>query len=168
MAKHGEGKRRIADQIATVIDKTNYLELLITAIFEKCLLPANERYTFLLTRILHNSVTSFGAKVAVLMVMLEFEKWKDLQKRAAVLHEVLRFRNAFAHTPTNLRRVVTATWADNPPEIISSQMIIESKVGNTLKSITRAEGFSQFSAAYEKALKVLDDITNKVNATYFS
>ena len=165
MTRPGEGKRKVADQIATVIDRTNYLEYLMSGILGKCLSPANPHYEYLLERVLHNSVTSFGAKVTVLMALLEKNRWKDLHKCAGIIHEVLRLRNAFAHTPTNLRRIMSIIYPDGTSKVVSSQMIIESKSSNTLKSITRAEGVIQFNHAYEKAKMVLEDIIRKIEET---
>lgn len=60
----------VYQQIATVVDKANYLEIRIGLLLRQCIRPVNREYGFLVETAFHNTVMPFGAKVLLLKRIL--------------------------------------------------------------------------------------------------
>lgn len=158
-----EADSKIKDQIATVIDHANNLELRLTLILRKVLRPVNSNYGHVLERALHNTVMPFGAKLLLVKSILDYWHWDDLQKKIGTIDDVLRIRNAFAHTSTAQRVLIVDEMNHS---LIANEMIVESKKNSiTLERIERSKAFERFEKAYKKSLQVLSDIESKIKST---
>jgi hypothetical protein len=149
-------------QIAEVIDEANYLEMRMGLILSKCICPVTNDYGFLVETVIHNSIISFGAKVLLIKRILDYWGWSDLQKQTGKFDDVLRMRNAFAHTPTD-RRVLLVN-KDNG-EVLGSQLIVESKEGRRLENIERKEAFDRFKKAFNSSISLFEEIEAKILQT---
>jgi hypothetical protein len=152
----------VNEHIATVIDQANYLEMRIGLLLFLCIRPVNKAYGFLVETALHNTVMSFGAKVLLLKRILDYWRWDDLQKRSGTFDDVLRMRNAFAHTPTARRQLVVDV---SNGTVLGNEMIVETKEGRRLESIERGSAFERFRKAYESSLELLEKIEERVKDT---
>jgi hypothetical protein len=64
-----KGKRQMIDtteQIASVIDRTNQLEVQINLALSECIVPVSTEYGFVRETLFHNLCLGFGAKVRLL------------------------------------------------------------------------------------------------------
>lgn len=147
------------EQVAAVVDDANNLEMRIGHLLSQCIRPVNSEYGFLVETALHNTVMSFGAKVLLVKRILDYWGWDDLQKHTGRFDDVLRMRNAFAHTPT-ARRQLLVHAADGT--VLGSEMIIESKEGRRLESIERGKAFHRFKKAYESSMELLEQIETRI------
>lgn len=95
--------QKYLDQISTVIKKTNDLEIELEMILYTVLRPVTADYGHVLERAFHNTVISLGAKLNLIRAILDYWSWHDLQKKMGKLDDVIRIRNAFAHTSTARR-----------------------------------------------------------------
>ena len=152
----------VNEQIAIVVDEANYLEMRIGLLLSLCIRPVNRGYGFLVETAFHNTVMSFGAKVLLLKRILDYWNWDDLQKHSGRFDDVLRMRNAFAHTPTARRQLVVDA-ADGT--VLGNEMIVETKEGRRLESIERGSAFDRFRKAYKSSLDLLEQIEARVKET---
>lgn len=152
----------VYQQIATVVDKANYLEIRVGLLLRQCIRPVNSEYGFLIETAFHNTVISFGAKVLLLKRILDYWKWKDLQKHSSRFDDVLRIRNAFAHTCTAQGQLEVDT---RDGTLLGDEMIIETKKGRSLERIERNSAFISFNQAYELSLELLEQIEARVKET---
>ncbi|MEA3437882.1 MAG: hypothetical protein U9R43_15565 [Thermodesulfobacteriota bacterium] len=150
------------EHIAKVIDEANYLEMRIGHLLSHCIRPVNSEYGFLVDTALHNTVMSFGAKVLLLKRILDYWSWDDLQKHSGRFDDVLRMRNAFAHTPTARRQLVVDA---NDGTVIDNEMIVETKEGRRLENIERGSAFARFRKAYNSSLELFEQIDARVKET---
>lgn len=148
--------------IAKVVDDANFLEMRIGHLLSLCIRPINSQYGFLIETALHNTVMSFGAKVFLLKRILDYWRWDDLQKHSGRFDDVLRMRNAFAHTPTARRNLLID---ENNGTVLGSEMIVETREGRRLESIERGKAFERFTKAYESSLELLEQIDKRVRET---
>ena len=157
-----ESDSKIKDQIATIIDQSNYLELRLSMILATVLRPVNSDYSHILEKALHNTIMPFGEKLLLVKSILDYWGSDDFQKKIGVLDDVLRMRNAFAHTSTAKRQLCVNKGNHT---VIANEMIVESKNGRKLERIERSKAFNRFQKAYKKSLQVLSDIENKIKKT---
>lgn len=142
--------------------KAIYLEMRIGHLFLHCIRPVNSEYGFLVETALNNTIISFGAKVFLLKRILDYWNWEDLQKHSGRFDDVLRIRNAFAHTPS-ARRQLKVDASDGT--VLGNEMIVETKKGRRLEGIERSSAFSQFMKAYNSSLELLEQIEERVKET---
>jgi hypothetical protein len=170
-----EMNETVRNQIADVVEAANDLEMRIGHLLRLCMKPVSSDYGFLLETTLHNTILSFGAKVLLVKRILEYWGWDDLQKKCGRLDDVLRMRNAFAHTPTAHCALVAAPM-ENPSEladdgegpvyeIIGNQMMVEAKEGRKLEMIDRDQAFERFKKAHKGACELVAEIKEKVKQT---
>ena len=152
----------VNEHIAIVIDEANYLEMRIGLLLSRSIRPVNKEYCFLVETALHNTVMSFGAKILLLKRILDYWSWDDLQKHSGRFDDVLRMRNAFAHTPTARRQLVVDV---SDGTVLGNEMIVETKEGRRLESIERGSAFDRFRKAYESSLALLEQIETRVKDT---
>ena len=157
-----EENLEVNEHIAIVIDEANYLEMRIGILLSRCIRPVNKEYGFLVETALHNTVMSFGAKVLLLKRILDYWSWDDLQKHSGRFDDVLRMRNAFAHTATARRQLVVDV---SDGTLLGNEMLVETKEGRRLESIERGSAFERFRKAYDSALELLEQIEARVKDT---
>jgi hypothetical protein len=152
----------VDDHIAKVIDEANYLEMRVGLLLSQCIRPVNRQYGFLVETALHNTVISFGAKVLLIKRILDYWNWDDLQKHSGRFDDVLRMRNAFAHTPTARRQLVVDATDGT---VLGNEMIVETKEGRRLESIERRTAFARFRKAFKSSLELLEQIEIRIKDT---
>lgn len=149
-------------QIAEVIERFNGLELRIAAVLSSCITPATSDYGFLTELIFHNTLLSFGAKVQLLDRILDYWSWDNL-KHTGRLKELMKLRNAFAHTPTEKRQLLVYFAPDAEyGEPMGSEFIIEKKTPTSWENVEREKAFSDFLSLHDKCLKLVEQINDKV------
>ena len=133
-------------------------------VLRKCIRPVTDDYGFLVETALHNSIISFGAKVLLIKWILDHWGWDDLQKQTGKFDDVLRMRNAFAHTPTARRQLLVKVDGNgNSGEVLGSQLVVESKEGKRLENIERNQAFSRFRNAYDSSITLLEKIEARIS-----
>lgn len=151
------------DQICIVIEKTNYLEMRLEMILHTVLCPVNPDYGHVLERALHNTVISLGGKLHLIRAILDYWSWDDLQKKMGTLDDVVRIRNAFAHTSTARRQFrLEMDRGTGYQAEIRNQMIVESRNGRRLERIEREEAFQRFNKAYNSSIDLVSEIEDRV------
>lgn len=154
------------EQIAAVINMANQIELSMKLILGTCLSPTLPDFGFLRELILHNTVTSFSAKHKMLTQLCAYFGWKEEKKSLSDLHDLMRLRNAFAHTPTNSRMLEVLQEDESTPGIvIGNYMVIESvTTAGEVQRIKRSEAFESFKTIHGKIVTLLDTLRKKVEA----
>jgi len=154
---------KFLDQIATVIEKTNYLEIKLEMILYTVLRPVSPDYGHVLERALHNTLISLGGKLHLIRAILDYWSWDDLQKKMGTLDDVTRIRNAFAHTSTARRQFRVEMDRETGCQTeISNQMIVESRNGRKLERIERGKAFQRFNKAYTSSIDLVSEIETRV------
>jgi hypothetical protein len=149
-------------QIAEVIERFNGLELRIADVLSRCVTPVTSDYGFLRELIFHNTLLSFGAKVQLLDRILDYWSWDDL-KHTGMLKELMKLRNAFAHTPTAKQQLLVYFAPDAEYGVpMGSEFIIEKKTSTSWENVEREKAFSDFLTLYKKCQELVEQINNKV------
>ena len=156
-------EQQMVQQIAEVVEKFNDLEMHIGLTLSKCIAPATQDYGFLRELIFHNTIIGFAAKVQLLERILKYWSWSDLLKHTGRFKELMKLRNAFAHTPTAKRQLLVYF----PPDAefgtpLGSESIIEKKTPTSWENIERSEAFSAFIELHQKCADLLAKIDEKV------
>jgi hypothetical protein len=153
-------------QTAEVIEKTNDLEMRMALVLSKCLLPVTLDYGFLLELILHNTLVSFSAKVQLIERILDYWSWDDLKKKIGLFREIMKLRNAFAHTPLAKRQLLVHFLPDseygNP---IGSQYVVEKRVSTSWENLEREETFRSFVGLHSKCIEIVKAIAERIEKT---
>jgi len=149
-------------QVSWVIDKFNNLEMRVSMTLTKCLVPVNSEYGFLQELVFHNTILSFGAKVQLIERILDYWSWKDLRKQTGKFKELMKIRNAFAHTSTAKRQLLIYYPPDDEfGTPFGSEFIVEKKSASW-KNVERSEAFNAFKELYEKCFDLLNEIHKKI------
>jgi len=154
-----ESDSKVQEQIALVIDQANHLEWRLSMLLSIVLRPVNSDYGHVLEKAMHNTVISFGSKLLLVRSILDYWSWDDLQKKVGAIDDVIRMRNAFAHTSTAKRQLHVDKRNHT---VIANEMIVESKNGRKLEVIERTKAFNRFKKAYKSSLQVLSEIENRI------
>ncbi len=161
------GKQNMSDtteQIASVIDLTNQLEVQINLALSECIVPVSGEYGFLRETLFHNLCLGFGAKVRLLQRILDYWNWKDT--KIDDFHKLMQLRNAFAHTPTTKRAlivVVDAETGEHHPQ--GSQLVVDRKYKTYWQEMERNEAFHDFLETYQSCDTIVKNITRKIKKT---
>ena len=156
-------EQKFLDQISSVVEKTNFLEIKLEMILYAVLRPATSDYGHVLEKALHNTVISLGGKLHLIRAILEYWSWNDLQKKMGTLDDVLRIRNAFAHTSVARRQFIVELNPQTGSQTkISNQMVVESKNGRKLERIERGAAFQRFNKAYDSSIALISEIEARV------
>ena len=167
--------QKTKDQLVAVIEATNILEEQAGAVVRKLCLPPpapdNSQLHILFHRLLHNTILSLGAKVTFIKgVVIDHFRWKDLKRKVGVLDEVLRLRNAFAHTPTSRKAVVSGPITVPGPAgvrqsvgIVAEHLLVETRQHGSVKYLLRDEAFKEFQEKVNMASILLIEICHRVD-----
>ena len=156
-------EERVLSQVSEVIDIFNDLEMRISMTLAQSLVPANSEYGFLQELVFHNTIISFGAKVQLIERILDYWSWKDLRKQTGKFKELMKIRNAFAHTPTAKRQLLIYSPSDNEfGTPIGSEFVVEKKSASSWVIVERSEAFNAFNELYEKCSDLLNKIHKKI------
>lgn len=154
----------ITDQIATVIDHTNQLEVQMNLALSQCIVPVSTEYGFLRETLFHNLCLGFGAKVRLLQRILDYWGWKEIKLNA--FHKLMDLRNAFAHTPTTKRVLLVGvdpeTGEHHP---LGSQMVVDRKHKTYWHEVKRGEAFQDFLESHETCLTIVKEIAQRIKET---
>lgn len=153
-----------ADQIATVIDLMNQLEVHINMALSQCLVPVSPEYGFLRETLFHNLCLGFGAKVRLLQRILDYWDWKDI--KLDKFHKLMGLRNAFAHTPTTKRVLLVGVDPDTGEHhALGSQLVVDRKYKTYWQEVQRSEALQDFQAAYGGCIAIVEEIANRIEKT---
>ncbi|MBE9572266.1 MAG: hypothetical protein IMF11_16690 [Proteobacteria bacterium] len=156
-------EQRVLSQVSEVIDTFNNLEMQVSMTLAKCLVPVNSEYGFLQELVFHNTILSFGAKVQLIERILEYWSWKDLRKQTGKFKELMKIRNAFAHTPTAKRQLLIYYSPDNEfGTPLGSEFVVEKKSASSWENVERSEAFNAFKELYKKCFDILNEIYKKI------
>ncbi len=152
------------EQIATVIDFTNQLEVKINLALSECIVPVSAEYGFLRETLFHNLCLGFGAKVRLLQRILDYWSWKKV--KLDNFHKLMQLRNAFAHTPTTKRVLLV----DVDPETgehhaLGSKLVVDQKYKTYWKEVDRAEAFQDFLEIHKSCVTIVEDIARRIKET---
>lgn len=166
VASYMNNDEDILRQIATAVDQANKIEMRVSFLLSLCLRPATPDYGFLLETAMHNTILSFGAKTLLIKRIIDYWGWDDLQKKTGVFDDVLRMRNAFAHTPTTRRQLlVYHDEGTGQNTVVGNEMIVESKEGRKLENIERSKAFDRFNKAHRSSIVLLTQIEKRIKQT---
>jgi hypothetical protein len=151
----------IPDQIATVIDQTNQLEVQMNLALSQCIVPVSTEYGFLRETLFHNLCLGFGAKVRLLQRILDYWDWKDIKLNA--FHRLMDLRNAFAHTPTT-KRVLMVNIDPESGEYhpLGSQLVVDRKHKTYWQEVERSEAFQDFIESYKVCCSIVEQISERI------
>ena len=154
------------EQIAQVVEKANDLEMRMGMVLSQCLLPATSDYGFLRELILHNTVVDFGRKIQLIERILDYWSWTDLKKRMGPFREIMKLRNAFAHTPLAQRQLLVYF----PPGAeygtpMGSEFIVHKKNPISWDNVERQEAFKSFLEVHQKCTQLVADISEEIRKT---
>lgn len=154
------------DQIAQVVEKANDLEMRMGLLLSQCLLPATSDYGFLQELILHNTVLDFGRKVQLIERILDFWNWTDLKKRLGPFKELMKLRNAFAHTPLTQRQLLVyfppgAEYATP----LGSEFVVHKKNPVSWDNVERQEAFKSFLEVHGRCVGIVAEISEEIRKT---
>lgn len=151
------------DQIAQVIEKANDLEMRMGMLLSQCILPATADYGFLQELILHNTVVEFGRKVQLIERILDYWTWTHLKKRMGPFKEIMKLRNAFAHTPLAQRQLlVHVSPGEEVGTAVGSEFIVHKKTPVAWENVERQEAFQSFLEAHGKCTQLVAVISEEV------
>jgi putative restriction endonuclease len=161
------GKKNMSDtteQIASVIDLTNQLEVQINLALSECILPVSTEYGFLRETLFHNLCLGFGAKVRLLQRILDYWNWKET--KLDDFHKLMQLRNAFAHTPTT-KRVLLVGVDDETVEHhpLGSQLVVDRKYKTYWQEVERGKAFQDFFDSNEACLSIVKEIAQRIKTT---
>ena len=152
------------EQIATVIDLTNQLEVKINLALSECIVPVSAEYGFLRETLFHNLCLGFGAKVRLLQRILDYWSWKET--KLDDFHKLMQLRNAFAHTPTTKRVLLVGvnpeTGEHHPLE---SKLVVDWKYKTYWQEVDRAEAFQDFLETNQSCVTTVEDIARRIRET---
>jgi hypothetical protein len=152
------------EQIASVIDLTNQLEVQINLALSECIVPVSTEYGFLRETLFHNLCLGFGAKVRLLQRIIDYWNWKET--KLDDFHKLMQLRNAFAHTPTTKRvLLVSADPETGEHHPLASQLVVDRKYKTHWQEMERAEAFQDFLAAHQSCDTIVKDLTRRIRET---
>lgn len=155
-----------SQQIADVIEHFNDLEMRIAMTLRKCLLPVTSDYGFLQELLFHNTILSFSAKVQLLERILDYWSWRDLKSHIGRFKELMKLRNAFAHTPTVKRELLVYFPPDEEFAVpLGSHMVVEKKTSTSWDNIPRDKAFKIYTELHQKCAELLIEIDGKITET---
>lgn len=112
---------------------------------------------------LHNTILSFGAKVQLVERILEYWAWQDLREHIGRFKELMKIRNAFAHTPTAKGELLVDFAPDEEfGTPLGSKFVVEKKTTTSWVNIERGKAFTVFKELHQKCSELLSEIDTKV------
>jgi len=152
------------EQIASVIDLTNKLEVQINLVLSECIVSVSKEYGFLRETLFHNLCLGFGAKVRVLQRIIDYWNWKEI--KLDDFHKLMQLRNAFAHTPTTKRILIVSVDSETGEHHpLGSQLVVDRKYKTFWQEMERGEAFQDFLAAHQSCDTIVKDLTRRIKET---
>ena len=143
--------------VSKVIERTALIENIIDQIIINYTNPREEVYGFFMEILLDSSIMPLGSKVKVVMaISQQFETKLDKNS----LHEVLSYRNAFAHHSLNSHPTIIASDTPEKSDGYYSLQVIKSS-GKTERT-PREVAYQNFNKYYGKAKESLLALREKV------
>jgi hypothetical protein len=146
-------------QTGKIIEQCNQIEEYLKAIIEAYISPGDDRQKFFRSRVLNNSVMSFGSKVKLVIAINRELKLVKLERES--FHKIMQLRNAFAHTDIFGGIRMDSSRQNSDPD--ATTVGLESISGDgEIEYITREAAFQEFQDIYESVestlKKMLDDL----------
>jgi hypothetical protein len=145
--------------LVNVVDRAALIENILNQVIEDFCEPRKEPFMFFWNVILDSSIMPMGSKVKVAAAIAQQLSFK-LALNA--LHQVMSFRNAFAHHKTGSHPVITV--AQNAEEgTVRYELQVLSSSG-TLSRKGRQDALSEFNAAFSTAKESLVALKEAIKA----
>lgn len=138
------------NDVSQVINRTVLIENLLSQVIMNYSSPRKEAFNFFWEVLLDSSVMSLGSKVKAVMALSQEFNFK-LDKNA--IHQVVSYRNAFAHHATNARPLIKVGKTREEDELHHMLCILKSS-GKT-EELNRQEALDKFNNSYVNARESL-------------
>lgn len=156
----GDYRTKDREKVGQILDEFNQLEGLISEIITEYVSPVVSKRYFMYSILLNNSITSFGAKIKVLLRINNLGKYVKL--RGHDLHRIIGIRNAVAHKNFDPKHNVTSSSSNDGK--YESYLVLEKMGSNgSVEFLDQVKIYEEFKALYEKLWATLKDMQKKVN-----
>lgn len=155
-----EGLTPEQKEIGYIIDMTNYIEKQLKKIISHFIQPNFKKSYFVEKILLHNNIIDLGGKLRIYFYICKVNNWKIKSKNA--YHNLLRYRNGFAHNDTTTKKVDVKLNEKNKPESVDIYMTIDNLTFNGFKSKRRDDMRSDFIKAFKQVDEEVHAILSKI------
>ncbi|OGO30277.1 MAG: hypothetical protein A2Z16_12790 [Chloroflexi bacterium RBG_16_54_18] len=145
------------DDVIHVINRTALLENLLNQVIENYCSPRKDRFVFFWTVILDTSIMPMASKIKVAMAI---SQKLDFDLKQNPLHDLLSYRNAFAHHATDAHpMLMVGRTADEERSQFELHIISSS---GKIKRLSRESALAEFDHCYKEAKESLLGLRNAV------
>jgi hypothetical protein len=165
MAKKEQWKAVLRDseanqELAFVIDRTNYIEFTLKSILTKYIAAGDDRRTFVNDILLHSSIIGFGQKIKLLHYIIDREKWPKIDVNH--FHTVLNIRNAFAHSDTVNQHIHINLRNDGTSEVVDIFQLLDTiSSSGKYRKVKRKDALDEFTQSFVAVRDYLHNIDAK-------
>ncbi len=145
------------NDVSTVIDRTALIENIISGIILKYTAPRDEAFNFFWDILLDSSVMPLGSKLKAVMVISQS---LNIKLKSNSLHNVLSYRNAFAHHELSSHQVVLVGKTPKDDKVHCELQVIKSS--GKLERVPREVALEKFNKHYAIAKKSLIELRSAV------
>lgn len=145
--------------VIQVIDRTALIENVLNQIIEKYCKPRKEAFYLFWSVILDSSIIQLGAKVKIAMAI---SQELDVKLDQNALHQLISYRNAFAHHAINSHPTVVMGKIPEDNELYYSLQVI--KQSGKIEKKRRGEAIEEFNKYFEQAKCSLLNLLEAIKA----
>ncbi len=154
----GDSAIRELKLLGAVLERFNSVEGRLASIIALYVGAKDSRHEFMQSRVLHNSIVSYGSKVKLVLAISRDVGGPQFDRNK--LHEFGNIRNSFAHG-----RIATAKRVNPNPQRSSAKelLIVESIKGDgSVHEMRRGDAVSTFTAIFEEIVPQLRQLEELV------
>jgi hypothetical protein len=150
-------------EIGWIIDRINYIEFLLKEIISYYIQPDKNKEKFVKDILLNNAIIALGSKIKLFLHICKVTGWKI--KNPDNYHDILRYRNAFAHNDT-VKININISLGDKSNAKVNDVYMMLDRITSSGEFVQerRKDVIQKFTDTYVLIKKELDEIVQHIKS----